>query len=93
MPEVNYSTVQGGWSGAGGTAILSADPLFEDADGPDNVVGTLDDNLRLRADSPCAEAADSSPLLDQGIILDLDGNFRFVNFTGKPNSGAGTHPL
>ena len=36
--------------------ILTLDPLFVDADGLDNVVGTIDDDLHLQASSSCIDA-------------------------------------
>jgi len=54
-PVVNYSNVQGGWTGSGGNNI-DADPLFVDAAGADTTVGTDDDDLRLSAGSPCIDA-------------------------------------
>jgi hypothetical protein len=51
-PVVTYSDVQGGHSGTGN---IDADPLFVDADGPDNVPGTEDDNLRVTHSSPCID--------------------------------------
>ena len=48
---VRESNIQGGWSGLGANNI-NIDPLFVDADGPDNVPGNEDDNLRLRPARP-----------------------------------------
>jgi parallel beta-helix repeat protein len=67
---INYCDVQGGevdvyriepaalldW----GSGNINEDPLFADADGPDNTVGTEDDNLRLTNGSPCIDAADNT---------------------------------
>ncbi|MCH9021548.1 MAG: right-handed parallel beta-helix repeat-containing protein, partial [Planctomycetes bacterium] len=76
-PTVNFSDVQGGWTGAGGNNI-NADPNFADADGPDNTVGTLDDNLRLLVISPCIDAGDNSVVTES---TDLDGNTRISHLT------------
>jgi hypothetical protein len=54
-PVISYSDIQGcggssGWNPACGTnggSNIDADPLFADADGPDNTPGTSNDNLRL----------------------------------------------
>jgi hypothetical protein len=67
--------VQGGW---GGTGNKNADPLFVDADGPDNIVGTEDDNLRLSAGSPCIDAGDNTAV-PAGVTTDLGGRLRFVD--------------
>jgi hypothetical protein len=77
-PVVNYSIVQGGWSGSGGVGVLNADPVFLDADGPDGVRGTEDDNLRLMVGSPAIDAGDNDAV-PNGITTDLDGNPRFVD--------------
>jgi hypothetical protein len=90
-PIVNYSNVMAGWTGVGSNNI-NVDPLFVDADGADNTVGTLDDDLRLQADSPSIDAADSTFLMTDNITLDIDENLRFVNFTGQSDTGAGAYP-
>ncbi len=94
-PTVKYSDVQGGWSGAGN---IAADPLFVDADGPDGIPGTEDDNLRLSPGSPCIDAgtngalpSDSADLDGDGdttepIPYDLDGSLRIVD--GDANGAA-----
>jgi Leucine-rich repeat (LRR) protein len=70
-PAVTYSCVQGGWPGQGNTAV---DPLFLDPVGPDGILGTGADNLRLRLESPCIDAG-SSPL-PVDAWDDLDGTPR-----------------
>ncbi len=76
-PAVNYCSVLG-WTGSlGGVGNIGADPLFLDADGPDDVPGTQDDNLRLASASPCIDAAD--PNFDpQPGETDLDGHARVL---------------
>jgi hypothetical protein len=62
-PTVSYSDIRGcdgssNWNsycGTNGGGNIDANPLFVDADGPDNVVGTADDNLRLGFGSPAIE--------------------------------------
>lgn len=67
-----YSCVQGGMAGAGN---IETDPLFIDADGLDNVVGSPDDDVRLRPGSPCVDAGFNTPA--GGLpAADLDGNPR-----------------
>jgi hypothetical protein len=81
---VTYSCVQGGKPGEGN---ISLDPLFMDADGPDNIVGTADDDLRPWPHSPCIDAGDDSALpID---ITDMDGDGDIVepipfDFDGNP---------
>ncbi len=88
---VNFSLVQGGWSG-GGVNNINAAPLFINALGPDGMEGTEDDNLRLFPASPCIDAADNSAV-PVGVTTDLDGNPRFVDAPGAPNNGLGSPPV
>ena len=67
-----------------GTGNIDADPLFVDADGVDNIVGTADDNLRLSTGSPSIDAADG----DVAPTLDKDGNSR-VDDPAIANTGVG----
>lgn len=84
---VSYSNVQGGWAGAGN---INTDPLFMDADGADNIAGTVDDNLRLEPNSPCIDAGNNLSVL---ATTDLDGNPRFVDIPTVPDTGNGTPPI
>lgn len=88
-PVVNFSCIQGGWDGAGGEAIIDDDPLFVDAAGADSAFGTPDDDLRLRAESPCIDAGtvrvDTRPAQpgDQRLpASDLDGAPRVADGNG-----------
>jgi parallel beta-helix repeat protein len=85
-PVISYCDISGcGGSGAGwdddlgfdGSGNIDADPMFVDPNGPDDVIGTNDDNLRLLPDSDCIDAGDNS-VVDPNIT-DLDGNPRIVN--------------
>jgi hypothetical protein len=75
---------------------ISADPLFLDIDGPDNVLGEqgvttgngFDDNFGLRANSPAIDAADGSV----GLPVDLLGRPRRDD-PDRPNTGIGTTPF
>ncbi len=92
---VSFSDVQGGLPGGtiddGGN--IDADPLFVDADGTDGIIGTNDDNLRLRTTSPCIDAGDNTAPGLVGILTDLDGNDRFHDDPGVPDTGNGTPPI
>lgn len=89
---VDYCCVQGLTGGFGGTGNIGDDPLFVDADGPDGIPGSEDDDLLLLPDSPCIDAGDNTAvppdtadLDDDGdsterIPHDLDGNPRFVDY-------------
>ena len=85
---VSFSDVQGGFTGTGNVDV---DPLFVDADGPDDIPGTDDDDLRLQLASPCIDAGnnwgtavDVADLDADGDTaeltpLDIDGNPRFAD--------------
>jgi hypothetical protein len=80
IPVINYSCVQG-WTGSfGGTGNIGDNPYFVDIDGPDNIAGTPDDNLRLFPASTCIDTADNSAVPGY-ITTDLDGNPRIENGT------------
>lgn len=95
------------WTEPGAEGIIDADPLFVDADGFDNIPGTLDDDLRLRQESPCIDAgsaavlpADAFDLDDDGdtdepLPLDLIGHNRNQGATVDLGAceGAGQHPI
>jgi hypothetical protein len=61
-----------------GTGNIDDNPLFVDADGPDNIAGSEDDNFRLRPDSPCLDAGDNAAV-PPGVTTDLDGEPRIQN--------------
>jgi hypothetical protein len=100
--EVHYSDVEGGHFGEGN---INADPLFIDADGPDDIPGTEDDNLRILPFSPCIDAANNTAVPDDVLDLDddgntsepvpfdLDGNPRFVDDPDTEDTGHGTPPI
>jgi predicted outer membrane repeat protein len=61
-----------------GLANSGANPLFADADGPDNIVGTPDDNLSLAGiNSPCIDASDPADV--NSLNLDANEKPRSVN--------------
>ncbi|MBI5762249.1 MAG: hypothetical protein HZA51_01855 [Planctomycetes bacterium] len=86
-----------GWSGVfGGMSNFSSPPQMADADGADNVYGTIDDNVHLLPSSPCINTGDPlfvAPPSD----TDFDGQARVMGcridvgadefVTGLPNSG------
>lgn len=79
-----YCNVEGG---AGGTGMIDADPLFVDADGPDNDPLTyLDNDYRLAPGSPSLDAGDST-LLSAEFPVDLDLNNRVVDDPAAPETG------
>lgn len=69
---VTYSCVQGG---AAGTGNIDEDPLFVDADGPDDDPATWQDNdYRLAPGSPANDAGDNTAVPADGLDLDGDGD-------------------
>jgi hypothetical protein len=82
LSTVTYSDIYSGYPGAGNSNV---DPLFIDADGADNVVGTEDDNLRLLPDSPCIDAGDPNYVCEPNET-DLDGRPRIIG--GRIDMGA-----
>ncbi len=87
--QILYSCVQGGWSGAGNTA---GDPLLADPDGPDNTLGTEDDDFSLTIGSVCIDAGDNS-VVPPGLLTDLAGLARFSDDLQTPDTGSGTPPI
>jgi hypothetical protein len=72
--DINHSCLQN-WTGTyGGTGNHGMDPLFEDADGLDDITGTEDDNLKLSGGSPSINSGDYSALPTDAHDLDNDGN-------------------
>ncbi|MGB2705541.1 MAG: right-handed parallel beta-helix repeat-containing protein, partial [Candidatus Omnitrophota bacterium] len=68
-PLISYCDI----AGSGGST--SWDPnLGSDANGPDGIAGTADDNLRLLWGSPCIDAGDNNSVPADSIDLDNDGN-------------------
>jgi predicted outer membrane repeat protein len=91
LAQINYCCVQG-WTGSlGGLGNFGSDPLFDDSDGDDDIVGTEDDKLNILLGSSCIDAGDSNSVpIDTGDIdndsntlevtpLDFLGNPRFVD--------------
>jgi parallel beta-helix repeat protein len=72
-----------------GEGNINTDPLFVDADGDDNIVGTEDDDLRLLEGSPCIDAGDNSAV-PPSVVTDVEGNPRITN--GRVDMGAYERP-
>lgn len=90
--SISYSIIENGIQGDEDISDegnnLSSNPLFEDAEGPDNIPGTLDDNLSLQSNSPAINAGLNSALDLDGdgdttddVPEDLEGNNRIQNGT------------
>ncbi len=67
--SVDYTCVKDLSGGLGGTGNIGDDPWFVDADGPDDVVGTEDDDVHLLEDSPCIDTGHPAPQYQ-----DIDGS-------------------
>ena len=90
--DINYCCVQG-WTGTfGGVGNIGGNPLLVDPDGGDNVFGTRDDNPRLRPNSSCLDAGDSTALSPE-MLNDLDGNPRLVDDPHTADTGNGSPPM
>jgi hypothetical protein len=68
-----YCLVQG-WPSAARDAYgnSSANPLFVDLLGPDQIAGTIDDNPRLSPGSPAIDSADTTVLMHDLVDVDHD---------------------
>jgi hypothetical protein len=73
-PTVSYCLVQGLTPELDGPGNFDADPLFVDFRGPDNKVGTIDDNVSLSNGSPCIDAGQDEFIPMDSDDLDGDGD-------------------
>jgi len=96
-PTASYCNIKGGWPG---TDNIGSPPLFIDPCGPDNILGTCDDNLRLHAGSPCIDAGDNdvdvdldAPGYQQLLGVDADLNVRRFDDPVTLDSGNGFAPI
>ncbi len=89
----SFSNIQGGipLGGIDSGGNIDEDPFFVDLDGVDNIVGTLDDNLRLSPGSPAIDAGNNFAV--DTCSLDLDGNSRRHDDPATPNTGNGNPPI
>lgn len=81
--QIDYCDLQGGQSAiyndgscsiTWGSNNIDAAPDFADANGPDDINGTDDDNLRLLPQSPCIDIGDNTSVPADTADLDGDGN-------------------
>ncbi len=78
--DIGFCNVRGGWNGTGN---IDVEPRF---------VRAASGDYRLRFSSPCIDAG-SNDVVPVGISEDFDGNPRFVDDPGTPDTGEGTAPL
>ncbi|HZW09856.1 MAG TPA: right-handed parallel beta-helix repeat-containing protein [Phycisphaerales bacterium] len=71
---IHYSLVQNLSGGLGGEGNIGGDPLLVDRDGPDDEIGTSDDDVRLGAGSSAIDAADNARVPGDRADLDADGD-------------------
>jgi len=76
-PVVNYSCIQG-LKAFMGDDNIGDNPLFVDADGADDIPGTVDDNPRLMKGSPCIDNGNNA-VIPVGVEADLDGHPRIID--------------
>jgi predicted outer membrane repeat protein len=81
----SHSDVLGGAAGPG---MIDADPRFVDAWGPDNIQGTLDDDLRLGGKSPAIDAGNASiPAGYEEYPVDIRGEARVIDWEKVADTG------
>ena len=93
--DIQNALSDGTWDttlGMDGGGNMDVDPLFVDALGPDGIYGNVDDDVRLRLDSPLIDAGDND-LVPTNIIEDLAQNERFFDLVYRTDTGAGTAPI
>ncbi len=74
---VRYNCIMGAPPAPDEYGNIGLDPFFADADGPDDIAGTDDDDFRLTSESPCIDAGD--PDFAAGPAnTDLDGHGRVL---------------
>lgn len=89
---VDY-TILHGWTGAlGGSGNSGADPRVLDPAGQDQVLGTSDDDVRLRPGSPAIDSGDNAAL-PPALLIDFAGSARRVDISAIPDTGAGSAPV
>ena len=76
---INHTCVQQ-WSGTmGGVGNTGDDPLLVDPDGPDDIAGNEDDDLRLSAGSPVAADVGDNAAVPVWLLTDMAGEPRVQN--------------
>lgn len=79
-----FNSIEGLSSEADKTGNVGLDPIFVDAYGPDEMKGTVDDNLRLSSESPLINMGQPEPI--SSTPQDADGHAR--KLCGRVDMGA-----
>jgi hypothetical protein len=80
--------------GLGGIGNIALDPLFVDADGADNLAGTLDDLPALAPSSPCIDAGNNAAMFVGSVSLfDIDALPRIADDPLVADTGLGAAPI
>jgi hypothetical protein len=74
LPTIEFSCIQDANLAKWGPGNINSDPFFTDANGPDDIAGTQDDNLRLGPYSPCIDAGTTAAVPPDTADLDNDGD-------------------
>ncbi|MCA9997412.1 MAG: hypothetical protein KDE56_16750, partial [Anaerolineales bacterium] len=93
--NIAHSVVAASTLGSGitvGANVVVAEVIFVDKDGADNVLGTADDDLRLRAGSPAIDIGENGAV-PGSLTVDLGGNPRFYDDPSIADTGSGTAPI
>ncbi|MBI9018851.1 MAG: right-handed parallel beta-helix repeat-containing protein [Phycisphaerae bacterium] len=96
--NVSYSLLEGNIAAIYSTATVNdggyihfVDPRFIDADGVDDIYGTVDDDYRRELlNSVCTDAGDNSVI---NLMVDQGGRPRFINNKYIPDTGNGLSPI
>lgn len=89
---INHTILQG-WTGSlGGVGNNGLDPRLLDPDGRDGLLGTKDDDVRLRPGSPAIDAGNNAALPIE-LVSDYGGLSRRVDIPAIVDTGAGSPPI
>ncbi|MEQ9616775.1 MAG: right-handed parallel beta-helix repeat-containing protein [Phycisphaerales bacterium] len=102
---LTYNCIMGLTPDVIGVGNIGTNPLFADPDGPDNILGTEDDDFSVSFGSPLIDAGTNALVADD--YGDLDGDFitfeptpedfngapRFIDDPSVADTGEGTAPI